>query len=117
MLFILILGETIQFDEHMFQLGGSVRTAPSIWDCFKPKPNPDFGAGSTGRPACGPIEPIDDSTQGFPQARKARSHEGSAGGISKCKANLVVTGIGVISQMEGVRILLQLGGLQESCRI
>ena len=32
--FILILGEMIQFDEHMFQLGGSVRTAPSIWDCF-----------------------------------------------------------------------------------
>lgn len=40
-------------------------------------------------------------------------------GISKCKANLVVTGIGVISQMEALRILLQLssgpimGGLQE----
>ena len=49
MLFILILGEMIQLDEHMFQLGGEVRAAPSIWD---------------GRPACGPIEPIDDSTWG-----------------------------------------------------
>ena len=32
---------------------------------FKPKPNRDFGAGSTGRPACGPIEPIHHSTQGW----------------------------------------------------